>query len=63
MLLLVSHLWSLWTVKLLPYEDREMTKGEKRPEHITCFVLQSATDHQRIIQDGVVEDGNYLHVL
>lgn len=62
-MLLVSHLRSLWTVELLPQQDTEVTEGEERPEHVTSFVLQSAADQQRIIQDGIVEDGDYLHVL
>lgn len=62
-MLLTSHLWSLWTVELLPHQDPEVAEGEERPEHITCFALQSATDQQRVIQHWIVEDGDYLHVL
>lgn len=58
-----SHLRSLRTVELLPHQDGEVTEGQERAEHVTCFVLQSAADQQRIIQDGIVEDGDYLHVL
>lgn len=60
---LVSHLWGLWTVELLPQQDPKVTEREERPEHVACFVLQSAAGQKRIKQDRIVEDGDYLHVL
>lgn len=60
---LVSHLRGLWTVELLPQQDPKVTEREERPEHVACLVLQSAAGQQRIKQDWIVEDGDYLHVL
>lgn len=57
------HLWRLWTVKFLPYQDPKVSEGQQRPKHVTRVALQRAADQQRIVQDRIVEDGNYLHVL
>lgn len=57
-MLVLSHLRSLWTVDLLPQKDPEVAEGEERPEHVTSFVLQGAAHQQRVIQDGIVEDGD-----
>lgn len=57
------HLWSLWTVKLLPHQNPKVSERKKCSKDVTCAVLQGSTDQQRIIQDWVVENAYYLHVL
>lgn len=40
-----------------------MAEGEERSEDVARLVLQSAARQQGVVEDGVVEDGDYLHVL
>lgn len=60
---MLLHLWSLWTVELLPQLDAKVAKRQQRPEDVACFVLQGGASQQGVVEDGVVEDGYDLHVL
>lgn len=60
---MLPHLWSLWTVELLPQEDAKVAKRQHRPKDVAHFVLQGGAGQQGVVEDGVVEDGDDLHVL
>lgn len=59
----MHYLRSLWAVQLLPQLNAKMADGEQRAKRITGLVLQSATNHQRVVENRIVEDGRYLHEL
>lgn len=40
-----------------------MAKRQQRPKDVAHFVLQGGAGQQGVVEDGVVKDGDDLHVL
>ena len=57
------HLCGLGAVHLLPEQNPKVAEGQQAPEGVAGSVLQRAAHQQGVVQQGVVEDRQDLHVL